>query len=153
MLPMNYNKLESSAKLQNKRNPVNPISEELNLIIKNNYFIFHKVLNFIQYNWNKEIKSHVAQFIYASQYYISSLFNDYLMFDDVSPLSYAVFSKLIKEQRDLGEKSIKNLVSFPPSTVSFTRYYEQYGRKNLVKLLKNPEKYRDFTPFDCRDII
>jgi hypothetical protein len=153
MLPLNYYKVESSGKYQNKQNPLDPVSEELKLIIKDNYFIFHKVLNFIQYHWNKDSKSHESQYIFASQYYISSLFSDSLLYDDVSSLSYDVFTRLVKEQRAIGEKSFKNLVALQPSTVSFTRYYEEYGRQHLLKLLKNPEKYRDFTPFDCRDIV
>ena len=109
------------------------------------YFIYHKVLNFIAYEWSKTLKANQRKQTIASQYYIASLLDDDYLYNFRKEMSIEIFQRLYEEQDKMGMKGINTLKYLQQSTALFTKYYHVYG-KNLTEVY-----IEDFKPIDCND--
>ncbi len=109
------------------------------------YFIYHKVLNFISYQWDKNTRTANPRYTIASQYFIATLMGDDLLYDWTKEFTMEAFDQLIEDQRKLGKKGINQLIQLQGSTIYFTKYYTSYG-KHL-----NQSYEVDFLPSDCND--
>jgi hypothetical protein len=116
--------------------------------------VFHKVLNFIQYQYNKNLKQVQPKFVYASQYSLATLLDEVIFYDDYKGnsenqiLTKELFEKKIGEQLTLGESMATRVKLLPESTFPRTTFF---SKKALQSGSSYPfqERYVQFTPSDC----
>ena len=119
------------------------IPKTLSQLDKATYFIFHRVLNFIQYQWSKTTKRHEANYNIASQYYISKILGDNKLYDD-QKLSTTEYYEIMRSQIKAGAKGMKRLMSLPNSDFMKTSF-----AKDVIHYDFDKYGYADFTPFHC----
>lgn len=122
--------------------------------LQRNFLIFHKVLNFVQYSFNKKAREAQAKFSYGSQYSIAAMLGEVAYYDDFkaeTELTAEVLEGRAREETEIGREFVRKVRQLQRSTHETSRFKTRktkavHKAAGVGTVVTSEE---DFTPADC----